>query len=450
MVKPEEESDTRISNEEDLSQSSIADRVSLYQGGGTLTYKWNLDSHGSNLHLAGDYLYREDGYKSRYRPAVGEEESSRSKSRKNSFSFKADADILFKDDVSSLSTGLYYQQMDARQHYEQQLQANRFGYGERLYGAYGEFDTSLADETFDLSLGLRYEGARIDWDYSDRNLNGQNGKDAFDDFFPSASLTYNTPSGKAYTSLSYERSISRPIMAEYDPTVYRDGDNVYTVGASHLLPEFENTLSLTQGFGQSLTLALSYIWQNDIYDVVYRKSGDDLYMSSDNIGSSRKAELYIDSRFWIVKNRLSARLSATGEYASYKSLEYGKTDCLHGDISARLGLSLPHAWRIFLTGSYSTRELTVTERISEGWGVHAALSKSIGSRFILQLSGRNLFYNKKLSIISRQPDVHFESYTFFPSRSLSLSLTYNFGSRKLNQVKQTQTNYEMKIRSGVK
>lgn len=317
----------------------------LYTGGGTITYNWNYDDNGSSIGFTGDYLFRQDKYDEDYRPTGLDRELTNNRTNKNTWSVKADGDHFFGDDISDLSYGAFYLGMNADQKYSQTYESDRFRFNEKLFGAYAEFYTAFFDESLEFDVGLRYEGYRADWTYRNPLLADRtNGKNSFDSLFPSVSLSYMTDNGVSYTSLEYSRDIDRPAMFEYDPTVYRDGDNVFSVGAPTLLPQFENSISLTETINNSHTFMLSYSWVKDIYDVVYHQDGDYIYQSEDNIGSSRKLELYADTRFWIVKNRLRAQFTADVDYTKYVNSEYGNLSTWNAYLMGTLALTLPKSW----------------------------------------------------------------------------------------------------------
>lgn len=443
MIKPGERSVT------DMLTGGIAEKVSLWRGGGTLTYEWTFGEQESNIHVAADYLYHQDGYNSSYTRTGGDSEYTVSKTKKDTFSGSVDSELNFADEVSSLNLGVQYLQMNTAQRYEQYARHNRFLYDEQIYGAYSEFNTSFGDENFDLSAGLRYEATRVKWKYDETNAVLSRDADRYHNLFPSFSLTYNSPSGKNYTAIEYERSISRPLMADYNPVVQRESDNIYSVGASKLLPQFEDVISLTQSVNKNHLFVLSYTINKDLYDTVYQTVGDDLYMKYGNFGSSQKLDLYAETRFWIVKKWLHLRLSGTGAYTRFAHSVYGNSRTFDGEADGTLTLVLPKSWRVFVSGHYQTPTTTPIQCMSEFWGVNAGVRKNVGDCFVFGVSGANIFYNKGFTTKSRQAEIDFRSYTRSYFQNLTFYVTYNFGSSKLQSVKQAKTNSAVRERSNM-
>ncbi len=428
--------------------SLFDDRTELYEGGATLTYDWSIGERGSSVAFAGDYLLRRDGYSSNYLPLAAAPEYTASTIDKRTFSLTLDGEYVMPNELSTLSFGAFYIDMCADEDIEQFATESDFGYNERIYGAYAEFYTPLFDETLDLTVGLRYEGAAVDWDYFTPDADPRRGDDRFSDLFPSASLTWNHGDGTSYTSLDYERVIFRPLMSEYDPTLYRESDNVFYVGTTHLRPMFENILSLTQTIKRNHTLRLSYTWQNDYIDTSYEQRGDQIFEMVDNTASIHRVELYADTRFWIVKKKLSAGLNATLSYERHRHDTYGRSDNWMALFSGWLSWRLPKQWKIVGNGFYITPSTTATYRSAARWNLRATLSKQFNDRLSLSLNANQILGNRTVETRSMQPDVTYNSlkHTYFSG--ITLELGYNFGSKKLQYVKQARANSEAKARVG--
>lgn len=454
FIKPNESSISNgvsTSEQDNTTKTNVLNnRTSYYSYGGVATYQYNFGPRGSFLHISGDYLYSKDGNQQSYTSSESGNEFTISNTEKGTYTIDATSDINFKDDKSFLSVGLQYLKMDARQNYSQAGASNsKFLYDEQIYSAYAQFNTSFVDDLLNLSVGLRYEGAGIEWAFTDVEAGRKDSKEQFNNLFPSASFTYNM-SDKSYLTLDYERSISRPGMWEYNPVVYRESDNVYSVGASHLLPKFENALSLTQTINQKHTVALSYIWNNNLYDDVYKSEGDATYITSENCGSVQKLRLYADTRFIIVNKWLRGDVSASVNYSNFSHSVYGRTKTWDGRISASMTLILPKQFVIQVAGYYYTPTTTPIYHSTSYLGMSAGISKYFGKRMILTLCGNDLLYSKGHTTVSRQSDVYFRNYSRNYSRQITLSLVYNFGSSKLSQVKRAQINNKTQERGGGK
>ena len=401
------------------------DEITLGTGNATLTYDWNIGDRGSNISFAGDYMYSKDKYTNIYESSSDYEKNT-SGTDKNTYSVKLDGEYIFKDEISTLGGGLFYLGMDAGEDFSQANVSSRFDYNEAIYGAYVDFYSSFLDESLDLELGLRYESSDITWKYSE-NINDRVGNsDRHNSFFPTASLSYFYPNGKHYTSLSYERYIDRPTMLSYDPATYRSGDWKFSQGAIYLKPEFENSLSLTHTINSSHTLSLSYIWTKDIYDTSYKEENGNLIVTEDNVGSSRKAELYANTKFWLVKKWLYARLTGIFDYTGYISKDYGNTDTFNAYLFANLNLYLPKSWAIGVSGHYRSPSLSPTQRYSHRYGLDAAISKSINKKITLSLSARNIL-NNDFTMTSRISGVNYEYTKHSNFSTVTLTFAYNFG-----------------------
>lgn len=454
FIKPNERTISNgvsTSEQDNIIQTNVLNnRTSYYSYGGVATYQYNFGPRGSFLHISGDYLYSKDGNQQSYTSSESGNEFTISNTEKGTYTIDATSDINFKDDKSALSVGLQYLKMDARQNYSQAGASNsKFLYDEQIYSAYAQFNTSFVDDLLNLSVGLRYEGAGIEWAFTDVEAGRKDSKERFNNLFPSASFTYNM-SQKSYLTLDYERSISRPGMWEYNPVVYRESDNVYSVGASHLLPKFENALSLTQIINQKHTVALSYIWNNNLYDNVYKSDGDATYITSENCGSVQGFRLFANTKFMIIDKWLEAMASVSVNYSDFSHSTYGRTKSWDGRFSASLVLRLPKKFLIYVMGEYNTPSTTPIYHRTSIWGMDAGIMKAFGQRMRLKLTGNNILYSRGMTTTSRQADVYFRNYDRSYFQQISLSLVYNFGSSKLSQVKRAQINNKTQERGGGK
>ncbi len=454
MAKPREWSTDKI-----LGGNRIDQNIDLYRISGTLTYNWNYDDNGSTFGLTGDYQFTRNSFDQDYlyRQTQDEDgtdavsdpihELSNSVTDKHTWSVKADGDHFFGDDISDLSYGAFYLGMNARQDYNQFEIQDTYNFRERIYGAYVDFFTSLFDETIDFEAGIRYEGYHSVWSYLNPLSGRTDGKNTYNSFFPSASLSYMSDNGKSYTSLEYSRDTDRPVMAAYDPTVSRDADNVFSVSKSTLKPMIENDFSLTETLNNSHTFMLTYAWAKNLYDTYYAQYGDDIYSYDDNIGSYRKIELYVSSTFWIVKKWLRCRIDADGDYMKYFKTSEGDFGTWDAFLSGNLTLYLPKSWIIAASGNYMTPSVLPTEWCSGSVSLSAVIQKTFKDRYRLSLSASNIVSDRNIKTVSKVAGVNYTNLSRTYFRSVSLRFTYNFGSTKLNYVKRVRGNSEVRSRS---
>ncbi len=462
MAKPRERSIDNILTTGNRIQQDMA----YYNATAALNYNWYYDDKGSSLKLGADFLYTHDDFDQDYYTAGdgGDDESdtdasasyehSDSRTNKYTWSMTADGDQVFGDGRYDLSYGAFWLGMNAKDKYNQYDTYDVYGFNERMYGAYAEFTASFLDDKLNLATGLRYEGYRSTWSYQDpyivnENFDRTDGSNSFNSLFPTASLSYRSPNGKSYTSLEYGRDISRPGMYAYTPSVERSGDNVFFVSPTTLLPEFENSISLTETVNNAHTFRLSYSWERDITGYTYLQDGDQIYKSEGNVGSSQKVNLYFSTRFWIVKDWLRLSLSGTGYYKRYLYTASGNFGTWGGNATATASLYLPKSWTIQASGYYysPTREATYW---SAGMrGLEAAVQKSFDCGLLLSVRVYHIVSNITRKTVSKTDGV---DYTYFTSqyfRSVRLYLTYKFGSSKV-RVKHIRNNYKVSSRAASK
>lgn len=427
----------------------IKDNTAVNRGNGTLNYNWYVDEKGSNISFTGDYLFRIDSFVNSYQGENSIFDYNESQTDKRSYSGKIDCEYIFNDEVATLNFGLFCLGMNANQEYAQNNKPDKFRYGEDIYGAYIDYYTPLFEDKFDVNLGLRYENADVEMSMSNIDVEGAGINKFLNDIYPSMTLVYNFPNRNNCISLTYDRVVNRPIMACYDPVIQRNSEHVYSTGAKYLNPQYENSLSLIQGLGNH-KLGLFYIWKKDIYDIMYLQQDNDIVISEANVGSSNQFSFYMDLRFWIIRNWLQSRLMSIMDYISYNHSYYGKTDSLEADLIGELLLDLPQDWRLAVSGNYMTPKVTMTEKISANWGLDFYLKKVINESFILSFRARNILYNKSIVTQARVDNIKYNCIKYPYFRTITFSLTYNFGVKSQKQVKTLRGDSDIRLRSGNK
>ncbi|MCD8294434.1 MAG: outer membrane beta-barrel protein [Clostridia bacterium] len=464
FAKPREWSTYKI-----YSGNRINDDISLYDASATLNYNWSYGDKGSGLKFTADFFYSYDTDDQDYFYSSSEDEEmdnsladdiaapyehSDAITEKYTWSLKADGDHNFNDEKSGLSYGAFWLGMNAKDRYSQYETPDTYGFNERMYGAYAEFFTSFLDDRLDLDLGIRYEGYRSEWTYRNpyivnESFDRADGSNNFNSFFPSASLSYRSDNRKSYTSLEYSRDISRPNMYAYNPTVSRTSDNVFFVSPTTMLPEFDNRFILVETINNTHTLRLSYSWRKNIYDYTYEQVGDQIYQSRSNIGSSREVRLYYSTRFWIVKKWLRFNVSASGQYTQYVHTTTGDYGTWDGNVSADATLYMPKSWIVQVGGYYMTPQKYPTYWSSGYRDMDATVQKSFKSDLVLQVRFNQIVANFKRKTYSRAADVNYTTFNTSNFRSLTVYLTYRFGSSKVH-VKRVRGNDVVYFRSAGK
>ena len=189
---------------------------------------------------------------------------------------------------------------------------------------------------FSGKLGLRgeYTSSVGDWDPQGRQ---------YFDLFPSVNVSW-TPSEKLMMALSYSRRINRPHYSQLDPTPnYIDSKNVMA-GNKDLLPEYDNDISLTSGFGQHFSVVAGYSHTDGLQTQkpTFRADGSQ-FLTWENKGTRDILSFSGNISYLPVTKWLSWTLSATGMLIDSKPA-FNAYTCL--------SFVLPKDWKVEWDGFY--------------------------------------------------------------------------------------------------
>jgi len=418
--------------------SNSMNDISSYGLGASLIYNQTFDDRGSNMKLSADYFAKKDKLDEDYSTMIsGDESSTVSSTNKNSFSGKADFSWVLPDEDSEFDFGVSYSQMGGRQRYEQfGERGGRFDYDENIFAAYAEFSTSLFDYTLDVDAGVRYEHAYIQ------------SRDKFDNILPTLSLTYNFSDDESYLTFDLDHDLSRPTMWDYDPVAYHMGEDVYYTGGENLTTQLEHSISLTQSLKGNHLFMLSYIWNNDVMDDIYTEDDGKIYNRESRIGSQKNLEFYADTRFWLVNKKLSARLSFTGDYLKFDGETFGSFESVNALIESGIYWYLPKSWTVGVAGVFRTPEETVVAKYNGNWSVDFSVNKKINDHWAISLSSFRLLSSSHTVVTSKNIDFKCDGRNYF--KTVTLSLTYRFGSQWPSKASGVRTNRELQSRSAGK
>lgn len=429
--KPKEK--TTVENNNESRNSHIYNDLSTNYAGGSLVYNQKIGEIGSGVKVTADYFIQKDEVdESFYESTL---ETSSSDITKRSFSGQGDAIWILPNEDSEFDFGASYMQMHGNQDYLQFGNENTFDYNEKIFGAYVDFITPMFDSAIDLDAGLRFESALI------------NDKDRFNNLLPTLSATWYYADDDKYLTLDFENDLSRPTMWDYNPVVYRDGEHVFYTGAENLKSEVEYSVSLTHSLKNNI-VRLSYNWKNDAFDECYSLDGNNVISTYRNLGSRKNIELYADSRYWLVKKKIYGNSTLTGNFFKYDTYNESDFDSFDLSLSTGINFLLPNSWSFAILGEYNSPIKSFSYKTSAAWRADFSLSKKFNDNWKIALSSYKLLSNPHSIVTSREIDYKVDMRNYF--KTVTLTLTYSFGSTLQSPATGVVTNGELKSRSSIK
>lgn len=309
---------------------------------------------------------------------------------------------------------------------------NHFIYDERVAAAYVSYGLKIK------KVGIQ-TGLRGEYTFSDGNSITLNKrvKRNYLDLFPNISINYS-PSEQHQIGLSYSRRIDRPYYNNLNPFTYYLDDYTSVRGNPYLQPEytqaFELNYTLLQRFnfttGMNLTkdAIVELMEQDDVKKTttVYR----DNFASSETWFFNINAPITI-TKFWNSNTNISAF------YLGFKSRDVNNP-VNTGQFAAQLynnnTFTILPSLKAEATLNYQSALTYSIYKIDPQWGVDVGVNKSFNNnKANIKFAVTDIFNTKKQNITTRHANLNTDVRQKHETRVFRLSLTYNFGSAKIER-----------------
>lgn len=397
-------------------------------------YVWTLDTLGSSLSVDGDY-YRQaasqqDGFSNTFlgsgTPDVGYN-ANQDQSRSSAiYAFKVDwtKKTKFATLESGLKTssvtnasGVSLDSLLGPNQPPLSDYANAFTYREQIQAAYVSIHKLL--KGLDLKTGLRYEHT-VGFDPTRQLVNRQYGY-----LFPSASLT--TQWGAHQVTLSYRKSLIRPIYTNLNPfTYYTDAYNA-VAGNPALNSSLAHNGELNYIWKNTRLLTVNFIQMQDAtLDIL-------TYDSLRQVNQSRPQSIGLVQTWYIATGqalRLAKGWSVSTDLAALYNRIILPTDQGQWSWSAQVSSDwqLAKGWSAWLQAKYASPSLFELSQLYSVGTVSLGLKKVIakGKGFIA-FDGNDLFYSDRYKASYYYGSIQQETLKKWQSRTLRLTVNYTFG-----------------------
>jgi hypothetical protein len=291
----------------------------------------------------------------------------------------------------------------------------------------------------ELSAGMRYESTHMKIASSELVSNRR-----FNNFFPHLSFTKLLDPGRSLTA-TLSRRINRPSYWDLAPFAIFLGPNVFVAGNETLRPSLSNSATVTYA-GKFLNLSANanlntYTICN--YQVRLVKERNMIAANAQNLTRSRSLHLTATVpgrqllRVWETTN--SVAIFGESLVADYAYLSRSETRALTGiRLSSSNTLSLPHSWKLEISGSYSSSTLVgVSKHLGFG-----TVSAGLGKQFkntLINLNMSDMFWSWRWNRITLADDFTSEMKYLGEPRVVTLTLRRNFGNNRITSMKKRST-----------
>lgn len=314
--------------------------------------------------------------------------------------------------------------------------ATVFDYTEQVSALYATL-AGQHPKGFSAKIGLRGE---YTYAYNSQNTVKQN----YFDLFPTAYVGYNTPDMMKRFGISYTRRIQRPNYNQLNPFQNFIDAHTSNMGNPDLRPCYSNSLSLTAGFGQFVTLTGMYMHNKDVIGMTpqidpltgdqtlffdntgdVRLTGGSLTISELPLG--KKLTLMVSANLFDFHSTAPAATLLAGIPASEVSVD---EHSFYGAGYGCLTLMLPKDWKLQLDGFLSTPIAQGYMHIGWNYSTNFAVKKSAcDGRFLFSLSVNDIFrtMNSSFGIYMAGKEISFYDQTHL-MQAVKVGLQWNFGT----------------------
>lgn len=308
--------------------------------------------------------------------------------------------------------------------------SNIFEYNEKNYAAYVSMEKEF-NEKWTAKAGLRYEYSTVNGNSVNSNQTTSN---SYGQLFPTAYITYKSNENNTF-SINYSKRINRPGFRAINPYRWYINVNSYFTGNPILKPSINHNFELSYIFKGKLSATAYFQRILGAFGQLVNLEGESRISTFDNYYNQNSAGIslsYSDTFLKLWELNYSADVS------------YMKTKVFATDAASSNG----SAYTMDFQNNFSLNKNKTIQLILNYW---MRLPSSFGNTYSyfvgnftsgikLNLMNKNLQMNVVVSDIFRQAKSNGEIYytnsthfydNYYDGRRLNLSVTYNFGNKKI-------------------
>jgi hypothetical protein len=310
------------------------------------------------------------------------------------------------------------------------LRTNLFNYKEKNYAAYMSLEKELA-ERWTLKAGLRYEYSTVSGASAST---GQNTENSYGKLFPTVYLSYKADDNNTF-NINYSKRINRPGFRAINPFRWYTNINSYYSGNPALNPSINHNFEL------------SYLYKGKFSASAYFQRELDAFSQIVVLDGENKTSNFYN---FFNKNSTGISLSFSDTLFNFWEVNYSgdfshmQTQVFATDAASRKGNSTTFN----LQNSFALKKDKTIQFFMNYWfrlpsnmgNVYSYFVGNFTSGVKVNLMNKDLQMNVYVSDIFRQAKSHGEIYyqnsvhafnNYYDGQNLTVSLTYNFGNKKV-------------------
>jgi len=328
------------------------------------------------------------------------------------------------------NSDIRYQDLNNGSYLTDPLRSDLFNYKEKNYAAYISLERQLA-ERWTLKAGFRYEYSTVSGESAST---GQNTEKSYGNFFPTAYLSYKVDDNNTF-NINYSKRINRPGFRAINPFRWYTNINSYYSGNPALNPSINHNFELSYLYRGKFSVSAYFQRELDAFSQIVVLDGENKTSNFYNFFNKNSAGIslsYSDTLFNFWEVNYSGDLS------------HMETEVYATDAASRKGSSTTFN----LQNSFALKKDKTIQFFINYWfrlpsnigNVYSYFVGNLTSGVKLNLMNKDLQMNVFVSDIFRQAKSHGEIYyqnsihsfnNYYDGQSLTVSLTYNFGNKKI-------------------
>ena len=348
--------------------------------------------------------------------------------------------------TKSLSDVLYYDTLSNEPTLDP-TKSNAFNYKENVLAAYFSGNSKLSDKV-NMQFGLRFEDTKTNGINAEIN---EINKNNYNKLFPSIYLSYIKNDTNNF-GFSYGKRINRPNFRDLNPFRFYINDNSYSVGNPFLQPSFSDNFEVNHIYKNNLSSSFSMNITKNGYSVIFNTDAQ----NQDQIVTR---ENYFKTYTYSLKESFSFnKVSWWKSQISINAIGYVTK------FNKDIGTNPKNGVQLYVTSnnSFSLNKNTILQVNSWYSSTHKRGLYSMGEMFDVSIGLQHSFKNNiKMSLlfsdvtntaslnnyISSVNGIEQNYRQNESSRNFRISLSYNFGNKKVNVKNRSFSNDDAQRRS---
>lgn len=325
--------------------------------------------------------------------------------------------------------------------------SNRFLYDEWINAIYANYQMQAGP--IGLQFGLRGEMTRLEGNQlGNAQVSDTSFVRTYTSLFPTFYASTKLDSaGNHGLNLTYGRRIDRPVFQDLNPFISPIDKFTFYTGNPNLLPTFSHNTSLTYSFKNLMNITLNHTITTDEIRETLEIQNEIYYSRPGNIASSQYLSLAVDGNIPIAK---WYRINGYAEvaYVQFDSELYTQqlnSRGINGFVSLTNSFILKKDWSFEISGRWLNNQ-TASQLVIQGYamlnaGMRKRLFKGKGD---LRIAANDLFYSRiGNGVINNLEQTDADWNSTFDSRSVTVSLSYRFGTSTNNRQRRNSSGSEV-------